>query len=98
MENNQDKSTHGGARPGAGRKPGSLTAKTRAIAEKCAESGMTPLEVMVNAYTKLVEEGNLVEAAKIAKDAAPYLHPRLSTVELAGDQEAPIKLAIGWQK
>ncbi len=98
VENNQEKSTHGGARAGAGRKPGSLTAKTRAIAEKCAEKGETPLEVMVEAYLKLKEEGNLVEAAKIAKDAAPYMHPRLSNIELTGDSENPLQLAIGWMK
>jgi hypothetical protein len=98
VENNQEKSTHGGARPGAGRKPGSLTAKTRAIAEKCAEQGATPLEVMVEAYLKLKEEGNIVEAAKIAKDAAPYMHPRLSNIELSGDADSPVQLSIGWQK
>jgi len=97
-ENIQQKSTHGGARPGAGRKPGSLTAKTRAIAEKCAEMGSTPLEVMVEAYLKLKEEGNLLEAAKIAKDAAPYMHPRLSNIELSGDADAPLEIKFGWMK
>jgi len=98
VENNQERPRHGGARPGAGRKPGSLTSKTRAIAERCAELGQTPLEVMVNAYLKLVEEGNLQEAAKIAKDAAPYMHPRLSNVELSGDPDSPLQVAVGWQK
>jgi hypothetical protein len=52
----------------------------------------------VNAYLKLVEEGNLQEAAKIAKDAAPYMHPRLSNVELSGDPDSPLQVAVGWQK
>jgi hypothetical protein len=38
---------HGGKRVGAGRKPGSLTTKTREIASKAAEEGITPLEVML---------------------------------------------------
>jgi hypothetical protein len=53
---------------------------------------------MVEAYLKLKEEGNIVEAAKIAKDAAPYMHPRLSNIELSGDADSPLQLAIGWQK
>jgi hypothetical protein len=76
VENNQEKSW-GGARPGAGRKAGSLNSKTRAIAEKCADMGATPLEVMVQAYLKLVEEGRLEDAAKIAKDAAPLYAPKV---------------------
>jgi hypothetical protein len=95
QENIQTKSW-GGARPGAGRKAGSLTSKTRAIAEKCAELGATPLEVMVEAYLKLREEGRLEDAAKIAKDAAPYMHPRLSNIELSGDEDKPVSIGLRW--
>lgn len=98
IDNNQTKSSRGGVRKGAGRKPGSLTAKTREIAERCAALGQTPLEVMVTAYLKLVEEGNLQEAAKIAKDAAPYMHPRLSNIELSGDPDSPLQVSVAWQK
>jgi hypothetical protein len=94
-ENNQEKSW-GGARPGAGRKPGSLNSKTRAIAEKCADLGATPLEVMVEAYLKLRDEGRLEDAAKIAKDAAPYMHPRLSNIELSGDEDKPVSIGLRW--
>lgn len=37
----------GGAREGAGRKLGSANAKTREIANKAAENGLTPLEYML---------------------------------------------------
>jgi len=60
VENNQQKSW-GGARPGAGRKPGSLNSKTRAIAEKCADMGATPLEVMVQAYLRFGEVKTAVD-------------------------------------
>jgi hypothetical protein len=40
---------HVGARKGAGRKAGSLTIKTRAIAEQAVAEGITPLEVMLRA-------------------------------------------------
>ena len=97
-DKNQEKSSHGGARPGAGRKPGSLNSRTRAIAERVIADNMTPLEVMVEAYMKLKEEGNVVEAAKIAKDAAPYIHPRLANVEMSGDAENPLEMRFGWMK
>ena len=39
---------HGGSRPNAGRKKGSLNARTQKVAERCAEEGITPLEYMLN--------------------------------------------------
>lgn len=63
IENNQKKSkkptsskSKGGARPGAGRKEGSLTKRTRAIAEAAAAQGITPLEVMMSAMMALYKE------------------------------------------
>ena len=75
---------HGGARKGAGRKPGSLTTKTRAIAEQAVAEGITPLEVMLRAMRAKFDAGELVAAASLAKDAAPYVHPRLAAVEQSG--------------
>jgi hypothetical protein len=72
----------GGARNGAGRKRGSrLASRTRKIAERAAEEGVTPLEVMLKAMKAYLAEGNLDKAAAIAKDAAPYIHPRLAAVQ-----------------
>ena len=63
IENNQKKSklkpkpaTKGGARPGAGRKEGSLTKRTREIAEVAAAQGITPLEVMMSTMMALYKE------------------------------------------
>jgi len=61
IENNQKKSkpkssTKGGARPGAGRKEGSLTKRTREIAEVAAAQGITPLEVMMKTMIELYHE------------------------------------------
>lgn len=81
-ENIQPKSGRGGARKGAGRKPGSTTKKTREIADRAAQLGITPLEVMLEAMNSLRNSGELEKAASIAKDAAPYMHPRLSAVEM----------------
>jgi hypothetical protein len=75
---------HGGKRAGAGRKPGSATEKTREVADRVAAEGLTPLEVMLAAMRHHLEKKNLDRAAAIAKDAAPYIHPKLSATALTG--------------
>jgi hypothetical protein len=81
----KSKMPRGGKRPGAGRKPGKHTEhkKTKAarkIAAEAAARAITPLEVMLQAMIHHHEAGNLDAAAAIAKDAAPYVHPRLSAL------------------
>ena len=94
----------GGARPGAGRPTGSLGKKTIArlqIAETAAAEGITPLEVMLKTMRALWEAEDYEAATKIAVDAAPYLHPRLSAVEqnttLKGDTLSQLLRAIDGQ-
>ena len=77
----------GGKRPGAGRKPGSATKRTREIADRAAARGLTPLEVMLRAMRRHWRKGELDRAAVIAKDAAPYVHPRLSSIDLNDSAE-----------
>src|SRR5215207_11485599 len=72
----------GGARPGSGRKPGIANKKTRDIAERAASEGITPLEVMIEAMRDHYNNRRLDQAAAVAKDAAPYMHPRLATVNV----------------
>lgn len=108
---------HGGRRLGAGRKTGSLTKRTRDIAERAAAQGKTPLEIMLANmlhFHKLAEsaESALAEmsadtlpalppeeqfkhllaevkkaaglremAQTCARDAAPFVHPRLAAIE-----------------
>jgi hypothetical protein len=97
-ENNQTKSSRGGARANAGRKVGSVTTKTREIAEKCAEMGLTPLEVMIESMIDFYQNGDKEAAVRVAKDAAPYIHPRLSAVEVGSDTEKPLKMVVTWKK
>jgi hypothetical protein len=113
--NNQPKSNgRGGARKGAGRPPGSATKKTRAIADKAAKEGLTPLEVMLDAMTALHRQANelaegaeaemggrkvnrlglLVAAAEVAKDAAPYMHPRLQAIEHTGAKSGQYEMLL----
>ena len=52
--------------------------------EEAVGAGITPIEVMLSAMRELWDEGTPEakrEAAKIAKDAAPYVHPRLASID-----------------
>lgn len=99
LEGNQGhSSSHGGARKGAGRKVGGATAKTREIADRAAAEGLTPLEVMLKAMRhsiELFDQGKDLEhlsaAASFAKDAAPYIHPRLAAMEHSGPNGAAMQ-------
>ena len=69
----------GGSRPNAGRKKGSLNAKTQKVAERCFEEGITPLEYMLNIMRDPTQEFDTRMDA--AKSCAPYMHPKLASVE-----------------
>lgn len=89
----------GGARKGAGRKPGQATTKTREVADKAAAEGITPLEymlqVMRNEPPAGLEGPQLLSAHlmrfEAAKAAAPYIHPKLSAVEHTGRDGGPME-------
>jgi hypothetical protein len=72
----------GGARPGGGRPRGSATKKSKEYREKAALTGVTPLEVMIEAMRFYQAQGNRDRASAIAKDAAPYMHPRLNSTDI----------------
>lgn len=99
FENNQTESKRGGSRPGAGRKKGSATAKTREIADKAAEEGITPLEYMLQVMRQEpsaeLDARDMLQAITLrfeaAKAAAPYIHPKLSSVEVKGDKDNPVQ-------
>jgi hypothetical protein len=85
-------SNRGGRRPGAGRPVGQRTAE---IARAAAESGITPIEVMLGAMRELWDVGTPEakrEAAGIAKDAAPYVHPRLASIDQRINENQPFAL------
>lgn len=90
--------THGGKRVGSGRKTGSAEIKTRAIAERIIAEGKTPLEIMLKNMREADLEGNRAMALEAAKSAAPYIHPRLSAVEVGNkDGEAfKHKIEVSW--
>lgn len=74
---------HGGARPGAGRKPGQTTKLNEDARQKALEGGISPLEYMLG---QLRDETNSKDVRMdAAKAAAPYVHARLAAVEHSGE-------------
>ena len=68
----------GGNRIGAGRKRGSKTARTSAIALNAAEAGVTPVEYMLSIMRDDTQPQTIrLQAACMA---APYVHPRLAHI------------------
>lgn len=92
----------GGARPGAGRKAGSATKRTRQIADAAAAEGITPLEFMLRIMRSAPpDEATALEKAtwlgmqfEAAKQAAPYVHPKLSSVSSQATVNGTMALRI----
>ena len=94
----------GGPRPGSGRKKGTVSEATRRrkeVAEKALSEGISPLDVMLTTMRALwkqavgpdgevVNMGKAMQANVVAKDAAPFLHPKLSNIEATGKDGAPL--------
>lgn len=77
----------GGSREGAGRKVGATTRKTREIADKANEQGITPLEVMLGTMRELwanAEKGEItVSGEGVASKITTPLDYRLMAAEVA---------------
>src|SRR5262249_29800956 len=70
-------SNRGGARPGAGRKKGSLNRATAEARAAAAKTGELPLEYMLRIMRD--PKASNTRRDEMARTAAPYLHARLST-------------------
>lgn len=88
----------GGARPGAGRPTGGKdrTAEAKVVIDKHVQSmcqidipehiaRMSPLQIMLHAMSLEASQERWPQAAALAKEAAPYLHPKLSNVEMSAN-------------
>lgn len=91
FENNQSQSNgRGGRRKGAGRKPGSVTSRSRKFADEAAASGdLLPLDYMLQVLRD--ETKGFDARMDAAKAAAPYIHAKLSTVSVGGQDGNPIE-------
>lgn len=72
----------GGKREGAGRPAGATTKRTREVAERAAEEGLTPLDFMLNVLRD--EDADFKDRMWAAEKAAPYVHAKLASVEHSG--------------
>lgn len=85
-------SIKGGKRPGAGRKPGVPNKRTQETQKAVEESGLTPLEYMLSVMRNELEEPRARLNAAIS--AAPYVHAKLSSVEMTGKDGDPLLSGI----
>lgn len=83
--------TKGGARPGAGRKKGVPNKRTAAVAKAVEESGITPLDYMLDVMRNCDDPAQRLDAAKAA---APYVHPKLANIEHTGPNGGPVILRL----
>lgn len=81
----------GGARPGSGRKPGSHNKRTQELLDNIASTGQTPLEFMI----EQMRNAKMPMAARLqaARDAAPFVHSKMQSIEISGPDGAPIEVA-----
>lgn len=83
----------GGKRPGAGRKKGQVseqTATRKAYQTAALASGISPLDYMLQILRDESQEQSARFAA--AKEAAPYVHNRLASVEHKADKDSPFEM------
>ena len=71
----------GGARPGAGRKKGVPNKATQERQKEIADSGLTPVQFLTQVYRN--EGLDIALRVNAAKSVAPYIHPSLSSVDMA---------------
>ena len=84
----------GGARPNAGRKPGTLNRFNRELLERTNEGGQLPLDYRL----EIMRDQSLDTRLSIdaAKAAAPYLHQERSAISVA--VTTPEVTHEGWLK
>lgn len=88
MVEKQSSKSKGGKREGAGRKkgaPNKRTVETQALAQ---QSGITPLEYMLQVMRTSDDERMRMAAATAA---APYVHAKLSSIEMSGIDGGPVE-------
>lgn len=56
-----------------------------------ATQGLSPLDVMLRAMREHAAQGDWDAAASLAKDVAPYMHPKLASLQHSGADGGPIQ-------
>lgn len=79
----------GGSRPGAGRRKGVPNKASAARQKRVAATGVTPLEYMLGVMRDALADTSRRD--DMAKACAPYVHPKLASVQHAGPNGGPIQ-------
>jgi hypothetical protein len=85
----------GGKREGSGRKPGSVNKLDQEARARVLESGEeTPLDFLLRVMRG--DEQEFIHRLDAAKAAAPYVHAKLSSVDLGNKDDKPFEQVIRW--
>lgn len=79
----------GGNRPGAGRKRGTPNKASVERQKEVAATGITPLDYMLKVMRN--PKADASRRDEMAKAAAPYVHPKLATMQHTGRGGGPIQ-------
>lgn len=87
--------SHGGKRTGAGRKKGVGNKSSEEARQRALDSGESPLDYML----KIMRDPKAAADRRddMARAAAPYVHAKLQTTTIQGDEEGG-PIAITWLK
>ncbi len=78
-----------------GRKKGVPNNATQARQAKAAADGILPLDVILKTMRLMWDEGERLSACQLARDAAPYLHPKLAPKTAEGTDPVT-RVLVGW--
>lgn len=82
----------GGARPGAGRKPGGVNRVTQEAIEAARIGGIMPLDYLLEVMRDVrVDDAKRIDCAKAA---APYLHAKRAPVNSEGEDAGGITVIL----
>ncbi len=70
-----------------GRQKGTGNKATAKLAAEVAKSGKTPLQFLLDRMRNA--KASMAERIECAKAAAPYVHPKLASIEHKGKDDAP---------
>lgn len=69
----------GGKRSGAGRKKGTVNKRSQEVAAAVVATGELPLAYMLNVMRDV--SADMSRRDEMARAAAPYIHPRLASID-----------------
>lgn len=91
MVEKQSNNQKGGKRTGAGRKKGEPNKRTVEAQAATAESGITPLEYLLDVMRNSADERTRMSAAQAA---APYVHAKLASISVQAEHSGAVR--FGW--